>query len=112
MTMEGQRLDPMSIRLTIAGREYRIGQRVMTPEGMATVTAFDPQAEYDIGVTLDSTGALVYTTWRYAEPVVDAPTPRERLGPSDAAELRRVAGELARLRELLKQPDVESHGRS
>jgi hypothetical protein len=69
--MNGQRIDPMSIRLTIAGREYRIGQRVMTPEGMATVTAFDMQAEYDIGVTLDSTGELVYTTWRYAEPMDD-----------------------------------------
>jgi hypothetical protein len=41
---------------------------------------------------------------------IDAP--RERLGPSDAAELRRVAGEIARLRGLLEQPDAESHGRS
>jgi hypothetical protein len=32
---------------------------------------------------------------------------RARLGPSDAAELQRVARELARLRELLKQPNAE-----
>jgi hypothetical protein len=37
---------------------------------------------------------------------------RARLGPNDAAELQRIAKEIARLRELLKQPDAESHGRS
>lgn len=64
----GERIDPLSIRYTVAGRVYWIGLRVMTPEGLATVTAFDPLAEYDIGVTLSSTGAEVYTTWRYADP--------------------------------------------
>jgi hypothetical protein len=37
---------------------------------------------------------------------------RARLGPDDAAELQRIAKEIARLRALLKQPDAESHGRS
>jgi hypothetical protein len=32
---------------------------------------------------------------------------RARLGPDDAAELQRIAKEIARLRELLKQPDAE-----
>jgi hypothetical protein len=32
---------------------------------------------------------------------------RARLGPSDAAELQRIAREIARLRELLKQPNTE-----
>lgn len=68
MAKDGDVIDPLSIRYTVGGREYRIGVRVMTPEGLATVTAFDPGQAYDIGVTLDSTGALVYTTWQYAEP--------------------------------------------
>ena len=68
MAKDGDVIDPLSIRYSVAGRAYRCGTRVLTPEGLATVTAFDPGAAYDIGVTLDSTGKTVYTTWRYAEP--------------------------------------------
>lgn len=64
----GEQVDPASLRYRIAGREYKIGTRVQTPEGPATVTALDPGEDHDIGVTLDSTGELVWTTWRYAEP--------------------------------------------
>lgn len=68
---DGDRFDPASIRLRIGGREYKIGTRVWTPEGSATVTGFDPTTEdgNDIGVTLDGTTEEIYTTWEYAEPI-------------------------------------------
>lgn len=65
--LDAQLIDPASLRYEIAGREYRIGTRVMTPEGLGTVTAFDPGADQDIGITLDATGELVWTDWRYAD---------------------------------------------
>lgn len=64
-------IDPASIRYHIAGREYKIGTRVSTPGGLGTVTAFDPSEYYDIGVTLDESGDLVWTYWSYAEIVVE-----------------------------------------
>lgn len=71
MAKDGDRIDPLSIRLRVGDREYRIGLRVMTPEGLGTVTGFDMNDYYDIGVTLDSTGKEVYTTWEYAEPATE-----------------------------------------
>lgn len=72
MAKDGDRIDPMSIRLRVGDREYRLGLRVMTPEGLGTVTGFDMNDYYDIGVTLDNTGEEVYTTWEYVEPVMEA----------------------------------------
>ena len=65
--IDGQEIDPASIRYRIAGREYRIGTRVLTPGGMGIVTAFDPGDEYDIGVVLDGQTEIDWTTWEYAE---------------------------------------------
>jgi len=64
---DGDQIDPASIRMVVAGRTYRIGLRVLTPEGPATVTGFDPGEVADILVTLDSTGEEVSTSWKYAE---------------------------------------------
>lgn len=65
---EGQEIDPASIRYRVAGREYRIGTRVLTPGGAGVVEAFDPGEYYDIGILLDGQADLIWTTWEYAEP--------------------------------------------
>lgn len=44
---------------------------MLTPAGLATVTAFDPGAYYDIGVLVDGQTEIVWTTWEYAEPIQD-----------------------------------------
>lgn len=47
-------VDPASIWYRCAGKVYRIGMRVETPGGRATVTWFDLDAFCPIVVTLDS----------------------------------------------------------
>ena len=71
MATDGELIDPASIRLTVAGREYRIGMRVQTNLGQGTVTAFDPTEYFDIGVTLDGETDVLYTHWQNADPLED-----------------------------------------
>ncbi|HWP90066.1 MAG TPA: hypothetical protein VNM70_19455 [Burkholderiales bacterium] len=71
MPTNGQRIDPASIRFYANGHEYRIGQRVMTDRGPATITAFDPESYCDIGVTLDGSEEELYTVAQNAAPIDD-----------------------------------------
>ena len=71
MPTNGQRIDPASIRLRANGYEYRIGMRVMTDRGPATITGFDPESYCDIGVTLDGQSEELYTVAQNAEPIDD-----------------------------------------
>lgn len=70
MATDGQLIDPASIRYRVAGREYKIGTRVLTPGGLGTVVAFDPGEDYPIGVLLDGETEIDWTTWEYVEPQV------------------------------------------
>lgn len=63
-------IDPASLRYTIGGQTYRIGQRVSTPGGAATVTWFDLDAFNAIVVTLDSDGSDWRGSWHTVIPLV------------------------------------------
>ena len=62
-------IDPQTLRYEVAGRVYRIDTRVMTPGGEGTIVSFAPGNWNDIGIQLDSGGEVIWTEWRYADPI-------------------------------------------